>query len=114
MADNGNSATEQPFAHIVFFTLKDDSAAAQQQLLQACHEYLTGHPGTVYYSVGTLADANRPVNDRAFHVALHLVFASRAAHDAYQDAERHHRFIAENRDNWAQVRIFDSDVQSST
>ena len=43
-------------------------------------------------------------------VALQLVFTDRAAHDAYQVAPRHATFIAENRDNWAQVRVFDAHV----
>lgn len=111
MADTSG---DRHFAHMVYFTLKDASDAAQQRLLDACHQYLTGHPGTVYFSAGILADANRPVNDREFHVALNLVFESRAAHDAYQDAERHHQFIAENKDNWAKVRVFDSDIPAAS
>jgi hypothetical protein len=98
----------RPFGHMVFFTLHDATPAAQQRLVEACRTYLSDHPGTLHFSAGTLADTARPVNDRNFHVALHLVFANRAAHDAYQDAERHEVFIRENRDNWAQVRVFDS------
>lgn len=98
-------------AHMVFFTLQDASEAAQQKLVAACHEFLKGHPGEVYFSAGTLvADLARPVNDRAFHVALHVVFDSRAAHDAYQTAPRHLQFIEQNKPNWASVRVFDSYV----
>ena len=50
------------------------------------------------------------VNDRDFDVALHIVFADQAAHDLYQDAELHHRFIAENKAKWKKVRVFDSVV----
>ena len=39
-----------------------------------------------------------------------IVFDSQAAHDAYQVAERHTTFIAENATNWARVRVFDADV----
>jgi hypothetical protein len=100
-----------PLAHIVFFTLKDASPAAQQSLITACKKYLKGHPGEVYFSVGTLVpDLARPVNDRAFHVSLHLIFDSRQAHDAYQTHPRHQQFIDENKANWAQVRVFDSDL----
>ncbi len=100
----------RPFGHMVFFTLRDDSPEAQQRLVKSCHTYLSQHPGVIHFSSGTLADTARPVNDRAFHVALHLVFDSRASHDAYQAAETHQTFIAENKDNWAQVRVFDSDL----
>ena len=100
----------QPFAHMVYFTLKDSSAAACQKLVAACEQYLSDHEGTVHFSAGSLADAHREVNDRDFHVALHVVFDSRQAHDNYQTAERHQQFIDENKDNWAKVRVFDADV----
>ena len=64
-----------------------------------------------WFSVGGLEpELDREVNDRAFHVALHVTFTDRASHDAYQVAPEHDRFIAENQDNWAQVRVFDSVV----
>lgn len=98
-------------AHMVFFTLKDSSPTEVQRLVDGCHRYLTAHPGTVFYGVGTRTpDLTRPVNDQTYHVGLHVVFASREDHDRYQQAERHLQFIAEHRDNWAQVRVFDSDV----
>ena len=96
------------FGHMVYFTLRDASAEAQRKLVEACRTYLADHPGTLYFSAGTLADTDRPVNDREFHVALNLVFADRAAHDAYQSAPRHQQFIDENKHNWARVRVFDS------
>ncbi len=94
-------------SHNVYFTLSDDSTEAQSRLLSACRKYLTGHPGEVHFSCGTVSSLNRPVNDRTFHVGLTIVFESRAAHDAYQVHPRHEEFIAENKDNWAQVRVFD-------
>lgn len=98
-------------AHMVYFTLKDASPAAQQALVEACHKFLKGHDGEVYFSAGTLVpDLSRPVNDRAFHVSLHVVFSSRQAHDAYQTHPRHLQFIEQNKANWAQVRVFDSYV----
>ena len=97
---------------MVYFTLKDASPDACAHLVNDCKKYLSDHEGTLHFSVGTLADADRDVNDRQFHVALHLVFADRAAHDRYQAADRHHEFIAANKATWAQVRVFDSDVQS--
>ena len=57
--------------------------------------------GALFFAAGTLADEfQRPVNDRAFDVALHVVFTDRAAHDAYQQAPRHLKFIEENKPNW--------------
>jgi hypothetical protein len=98
-------------AHMVYFTLKDKSAAEKDKLVAACKKYLSKHPGTVYFSAGTLVeDLKRPVNDRDFDVALHLVFKNRAAHDQYQTAKRHVQFIEENKENWTKVRVFDSVV----
>ncbi len=105
---------KQPLlAHSVYFTLNDNSAAAKERLLAACKQYLSGHPGTVFFAAGILAEElNRPVNDRDFDVALHVVFQNPAAQDAYQKAERHLKFIAENKANWKKVRVFDARVES--
>ncbi|MEQ8791678.1 MAG: Dabb family protein [Pirellulaceae bacterium] len=99
-------------AHMVYFTLKDASSAAIDKLVRSCHENLSGHDGTVFFAAGTLVeDLQRPVNVRDFHVALHVVFTNREAHDAYQTHERHLQFIEQNKENWAQVRVYDSYVE---
>ena len=96
-------------SHDVFFSLNDASPAARTALVAACKKYLTGHDGALSFSVGVLAaELARPVNDRDFDVALHIVFTGRAAHDKYQDAARHKQFIEENEKNWKKVRVFDS------
>ena len=103
--------SEKRLSHVVFFTLKDSSDAAIQTLLDACHKYLKNHPGVVYFGAGTLAkEYARPVNDHAFHVCLNVVFDSRASHDAYQTAPDHLKFIADHKESWEKVRIFDADV----
>ena len=97
--------------HMVYFTLHDRTPAAIQRLVESCQKYLTGHPGIIFFAAGTLTpDLARPVNDREFDVALHVVFDSRASHDAYQIAPRHLQFIEENKPTWAKVRVFDADV----
>lgn len=96
-------------AHMVYFKLKDNSPAAKQKLVAACDKYLSGHEGTIFYAAGVLADdLARDVNDRDFDVSLHLIFENKAAHDKYQEHPRHLKFIEENKDNWAKVRVFDS------
>ncbi len=98
-------------AHMVFFTLKDDTPANRETLVADCKKYLTDHAGTIYFSAGARAEEfNRPVNDADFDVALHLVFKDKASHDAYADHPRHLDFIARNKDTWAKVRVFDSYV----
>jgi hypothetical protein len=97
--------------HNVFFALHDNSPQARAKLVDACREYLAGHPGTVYFGAGVLCESlARPVNDREFDVALHVMFRSMADHDAYQRHPRHQKFIEENKPTWKKVRVFDSEV----
>jgi hypothetical protein len=99
-------------SHNVFFTLHDASPEAVARLAQACQKYLKNHPGVVFFAAGTLGtEFERPVNDRNFEVALHVVFQNKEAHDQYQTAPDHQRFIEENKPNWKQVRVFDSWVE---
>jgi len=103
----------QLLSHDVYFSLNDASPAAREALVAACKKYLTGHPGVVAFSAGVLAsELDRPVNDRDFDVALHMVFDGKASHDKYQDASRHKQFIEENQKNWKKVRVFDSLVDA--
>lgn len=104
----------QLLSHDVYFSLNDASPAARDALVAACKKYLTGHPGVVSFSAGVLAsELDRPVNDRDFDVALHMVFDGKASHDKYQDAPRHKQFIEENQKNWKKVRVFDSLVDAA-
>lgn len=98
--------------HDVYFSLKDSSPEAKAKLVAACKKYLTKHPGEVFFAAGTLAEElNRPVNDRDFDVGLHIIFQDKKSHDVYQDADRHNQFIAENKDAWKKVRVFDTVAQ---
>src|SRR5262245_55591549 len=104
-------ASEPMLAHNVFFSLHDSSAAARSRLVAACKKYLSGHPGTVFFAAGTLAEElSRSVNDRDFDVGLHIIFKNQKAHDDYQVAPLHDQFIRENQANWKKVRVFDSVV----
>ena len=100
-------------AHNVFFTLKDKSQAAIDTLVESGKTHLSGHPGTVFFAMGSLnPELDRPVNDREFDVALHVIFDTKESHDAYQVDERHQAFIDANNTNWETVRVFDSDVSA--
>ena len=103
------SQSAHGLAHVVFFTLKDQSCASCEAFVAACDKYLTDHPGTVHYSAGIRESSyQRPVNDQEFDVALVVVFDSKEAHDQYQVAPRHKEFIAEQSVNWSKVRVFDA------
>jgi hypothetical protein len=95
--------------HDVYFALKDSTPEARVKLVAACEKYLTKHDGEVFFAAGVLAEElNREVNVRDWDVGLHIVFKNKAAHDKYQDHPRHLQFIAENKDNWKKVRVFDT------
>ena len=99
-------------SHDVYFTLNDTSPEAIDKLVRSSHAHLKGHEGVLFYAAGVLAeDCQRDVNDREFHVSLQMVFKDKAAHDTYQISESHQQFIAENKENWTQVRIFDAYVE---
>ncbi|MBL4885195.1 MAG: Dabb family protein [Planctomycetaceae bacterium] len=100
-------------AHIVYFTLKDNSAEAKQRLVDACHRYLKDHPGVSFFAAGIMGEEfEREVNDKDYDVSLHVYFEDKAAHDVYQTIDDHLTFIAENKENWEKVRVFDSYVTS--
>ncbi|QDU90765.1 Stress responsive A/B Barrel Domain protein [Pirellulimonas nuda] len=102
-------ADDNQLAHMVFFTLNDPAQA--QGLVDGCMKYLTNHPGLAYFSAGARGEEfDRPVNDQEFHVALHAVFESKEAHDAYQTSPRHLEFVERFKGGWKQVRVFDSYV----
>jgi hypothetical protein len=106
--------TEALLAHNVYFTLTDSSAPAVNRLLDACKKYLSKHAGTIFFAVGARAtELARPVNDQEFDVGLHIIFQNQAAHDAYQVAPLHERFVEENKSTWKKVRVFDSLVERS-
>ena len=105
------SALSAPQAHMVFFTLAEPSEANRDRLVAGCQKHLADHEGVLYFSVGVLAeDLSREVNDKSFHVALHLVFDSRESHDTYQKHPRHLAFVAENKALWSKVKVYDSDL----
>lgn len=98
-------------AHHVFFTLHDNSDEAVARLIEACQKYLDNHDGLIDFAVGRRdPELTREVNAR-FDVSLHCIFKDRAAHDAYQEAPRHHEFIEEQKSNWASVQVCDSKLE---
>jgi hypothetical protein len=106
-------AKDPQLAHMVFFTLKEDTQAKREALVAACQKHLSDHEGTVYFSAGAICEElARDINDRDFDVALHLVFADKAAHDKYQTHPRHLKFVDENKQLWTKVRVFDSYVSA--
>ena len=46
-------------------------------------------------------------------MALHVVFEDKAMLAEYLKSERHDKFVAENKEKFAKVRVFDSYVPAS-
>jgi hypothetical protein len=110
-ADDAKKAAPPRLAHMVFFTLKDRTPEGREKFVKVCHKYLSNHPGTVFFAVGTIAeDVVEPVSVRDFDVALHLVFESKEAEARYLADPRHDQFVKEHKDAWSKVRVFDSYV----
>lgn len=98
-------------SHDVYFTLKEPTPANIEALTAACRKYLSVQPGIVFFGAGPLVlELDRAVNDRDWHVALHVVFESKQHHDDYQNDTTHGIFINENKASWEKVRVFDSFV----
>ncbi len=104
------ASTEPMIVHDVYFALKDSTPDNRAKLVAACKKYLTDHPGVVFFAAGTVASFDREVNDRDWDVGLHVIFKTRADHDKYQTAPRHLEFIAECKETWKKVRVFDTDA----
>jgi Stress responsive A/B Barrel Domain len=114
VAGGTGTAADPQLAHMVYFKLNDSTGASRAKLVAACKALLSHHAGSVYFAVGTLAgELDREVNDRDFDVSLHIIFANKEAHDKYQQHPRHLKFIEENKENWAKVRVFDSYLSSA-
>jgi hypothetical protein len=97
--------------HHVFFKLVDRSDEAVAALLGECRKYLNDHDGLIDFSIGTRdRELVREVN-QDYDVSLHCIFQDRPSHDAYQVSERHRKFIEDNKENWAEVRVFDSTLE---
>jgi hypothetical protein len=103
--------TESKLAHMVFFTLKESNDANRGKLVDAAKEYLGGHPGEIYFSVGRMVDLKEPVSVTDFDVALHVVFQGKQAHDKYLVSERHLKFVAVAKELCKKVRGFDSGLE---
>ena len=94
--------------HHVYFKLVDRSDQAIEALLGECRKYLADPEGVGRFASRTRDREQTRAVTQDFDVSLHWVYEDRPAHDAYQVSERHVKFIEENKDAWASVRVFDT------
>ena len=96
------------FVHTVFFYLKPETpAAAREKLVRDCRELLSKVPTVKKLWAGLPANTPRDVVDNSYGVGLTVTFADRAGHDVYQEHPLHLQFIAQNKEWWARVQVYD-------
>lgn len=101
--------SEQMFAHIVFFSLPDRSPSVCQRFIDACKKFLDGHPGLIHFSLAKRdVEMTRPVVDQNFDFAMHMIFESKGAYEAYARHKRHEEFITVAGSISNHRRVFDS------
>ncbi|MBD2751479.1 Dabb family protein [Spirosoma validum] len=96
------------FVHTVFFWLKHPENQEDLQALLAGLKSLRGISEISTAYIGTPAETRRPVIDHSYDASLTLVFADKAAHDAYQVHTDHQAFVDNCAHLWERVQIYDA------
>ena len=81
------------FSHVVIFWTKPEVPGAADKLIAGAKKYLAAVPGIRSFFVGKMVPSARPVVDQSYQVALNILFADKAAQDAYQDHPLHLEFV---------------------
>lgn len=107
------SPSAQPtgaIVHSVYFELRDPGQA--RALAAACERRLGSIPGILSLSAGPReASQERATNDQRFDVGLTILFADRAALEAYLVHPVHLALVEEYQAALVGLRVFDTAVQ---
>src|SRR2546423_1701632 len=96
------------FIHTVYFWMKDGfTEDARKKLIDGCYKYLKPIPTVRQLWAGKPAMTPREVVDNSYQVGLTVVLDDEAAHDIYQKHEMHLEFIAQNKEHWKRVQVYD-------
>jgi hypothetical protein len=82
------------FSHLVIFWTDPAQADAAGRLVAGANALLKSIPGVLALHAGTRVPSDRPIVEQSFQVALNVVFADQAAHDAYQTHPAHVEYVA--------------------
>ncbi|MBI1369741.1 MAG: Dabb family protein [Planctomycetes bacterium] len=98
------------FHHCVHFWLREDLSDADRRKFIDGVKAIGKSANVKSVRVGVPAGTPRPVVDNSYSVQLLVVFADKAAHDAYQspDDPVHQKFIDTFKTFWTRVLIYDS------
>jgi len=80
-------------SHIVIFWTDPAKPNAVEELIAGANKYLKNIPGALHFHVGKMSPSPRAVVDQSYQVALNVVFASKAAEQAYQVHPQHLEFV---------------------
>jgi hypothetical protein len=107
-----SQSVQYPIAHHVFFWFNDpDDAEARIRFENAVTELLQ-IPEIKAYHVGIPAPVEeRPVIDASYTYSYLVFFESVEGHDIYQAHPIHEKFVEENKDLWAKVQVYDSQLK---
>lgn len=96
--------------HTVFFWLRKDLDGDTITKFRTGLESLKTikHAETAY--VGSPARvAERPVCDKSYDFCLTVILKDVPSHDAYQADNIHQAFIANHKEHWEKVKVYDAD-----
>jgi hypothetical protein len=96
--------------HTVYFWLKTNLSPEDGQKFRDGVDALATIESTEQVIIGTPAGTTqRPVIDDSYDCGLTVILKDLPAHDSYQDDPIHHKFIADCKDLWERVQIYDAD-----
>jgi Stress responsive A/B Barrel Domain len=98
------------FVHVVNFWLKKGLSEADRAQFVTGVKTLGTVDGVKIFNVGAPADTDRPVIDKSYDYCLLTAFEDVEAHDYYQIAPIHLKFIDECKHLWETVLIYDSET----
>ena len=96
------------FSHVVIFWTKPEDPKAIEKLIAGMDQYLKPIPGIIQFHAGRMVPSHRPVVDQSYQAALNVIFADKAAQDAYQVHPLHVEFVEKVlKPNVAKVLVYD-------
>lgn len=95
--------------HNVFFWLKNPTSQVIAEFINELKK-LEKIQEIKQIHVGVPAPIIRPVVDNTYTVAITVFFVDLKGHDAYQVHDLHKVFLANNKDKWSKVQIYDINV----
>lgn len=97
------------FLHMVYFWVREGGTQEDaDKIAEGCRKYLTQIPVATRVEVGSPAGTPRAVVDNTYGTVLLTEFEDVEGHDIYQEHPLHLQFIAECKEHWSRVQVYDS------